>query len=163
VVDKTGLAAEFIDRADDAALDAPGHDPSKPSWSRTNRSVDIRCTDRPCRNQWSRKMLLEWSFTYFLIQAFAGFLGAHLAALVAREYGFGHLRHGLVGLVTGALSGFFLQRPVLTIVTAAGDVMPITKLQALVSQAATGLAVGGIAMLAVGFLRTEMAEESADD
>ena len=109
------------------------------------------------------KMPSEWSFAYFLIQAFAGFLGAHIAALVAREYGFGHLGHGVVGLLTGALSGFLLQRPVLTIVTASGDVMPITKLQALISQGATGLVVGAIATLAVGFVRHERAKASAGD
>jgi hypothetical protein len=104
------------------------------------------------------KMFTDWSFTYFLVQVLAGLLGAHLAAFAAHEYRFGLLGHSLVGLVTGALGGLFLQRPVMTIVTAAGDAMPITKVEALMSQATLGLVCGGIVMFAVGFVRDEMAK-----
>jgi hypothetical protein len=107
-------------------------------------------------------MIPQWSFAYFLIQVVAGFLGAHVAALATHEYRFGFIGHGLVGIVAGALSGLFLQRYIMTMVTGAGDVMPVTQLQALVVQVTTGLFAGAIAMMAAGFLRYEMAKASAD-
>ncbi len=107
-------------------------------------------------------MFLEWSFTYFVIQVVAGFLGAHLAALVAHEHRFGFIGHSAVGLVTGAFSGFCLQSIVMTTVTGTGDAIPITPLQAEIFQATTGLAGGAMAMLAVGFLCHELAGNSRD-
>src|ERR1700761_7082301 len=92
----------------------------------------------------------QWSFAYFLLQAVAGFLGAHVAALVTHEYRFGFVGHSLVGVVAGALGGFFLQGYVMTIVTANGDAMPVTPLQGLVVQATTGLAAGAMTMMAAG-------------
>jgi hypothetical protein len=99
---------------------------------------------------------LDWSLTNLLIQTIGGILGAHAAALAAHEHRFGFIGHSLVGLIAGALSGFFLQRIVMTTVTGAGDAMPVTTLQVGIYQAIAGLAVGGIAMLVVGFLRYEM-------
>jgi uncharacterized membrane protein YeaQ/YmgE (transglycosylase-associated protein family) len=106
--------------------------------------------------------MIEWSFAHFAIQLVAGFLGAHLAALVAHEHRFGFIGHSIVGLVTGAFSGFFLQRIVMTTVTGTGDAMPITEFQAQIYQATCGLVLGGMAMLAVGFLRYEMAKSSGE-
>ena len=103
----------------------------------------------------------EWSLTNFIIQTIGGVLGAHVAALVAHEHRFGFIGHSLVGLIAGALSGFFLQRIVMTTVTAAGDAMPVTALQAGIYQAVAGLAVGGMAMLVVGFLRYEITKNSS--
>ena len=99
-----------------------------------------------------------WTTTNLLIQLIAGILGAHAAAMVAHEHRFGFIGHSLVGLIAGALSGFFLQRIVMTTVTGTGDAMPITALQAGIYQAVAGLAVGGMAMLIVGLLRYEMTE-----
>lgn len=107
-------------------------------------------------------MIFEWSFTYFMIQVVAGFLGAHLAALVAHEHRFGFIGHSAVGLVTGAFSGFCLQSIVMTTVTGAGDAIPITPLQAEVFQATTGLASGAMAMLAVGYICNEIAKNVGD-
>jgi|SRR5262245_13138206 len=107
-------------------------------------------------------MTFEWSLTYFVIQVVAGFLGAHLAALVAHEHRFGFIGHSLVGLIMGAFSGFFLQRIVMTTVTGTGAAIPITQLQAQIYQATCGLVVGGMAMLAVGFIRYEMAKSSGE-
>jgi hypothetical protein len=107
-------------------------------------------------------MFFEWSFSYFVIQVVAGFVGAHVAALVAHEHRFGFIGHSAVGLVTGAISGFCLQSIVMTTVTGTGDAIPITPFQAEVFQATTGLAAGAMAMLAVGFLCHELAGKSGD-
>jgi hypothetical protein len=101
-------------------------------------------------------MFSDWSVAYFAIQVVGGFFGAHLVALVAHEHRFGFIGHSLVGLFTGAISGLFLQRIVMTTVTGQGDAIPITPLQAQIYQATCGLVVGGMAMLAVGFVRSEM-------
>jgi hypothetical protein len=107
-------------------------------------------------------MFFEWSFTYFAIQIVAGFLGAHVAALVAHEHRFGFIGHSAVGLITGAFSGFCLQSIVMTTVTGIGEAIPITPLQAAIFQVTTGLASGAIAMLAVGFLCNEIAKSAGE-
>jgi hypothetical protein len=107
-------------------------------------------------------MFFDWSFTYFVIQAVAGALGAHVAALIAHEHRFGFIGHSVVGLVTGAISGFCLQSIVMTTVTGTGDAIPITQAQAVVFQATTGLAAGAMAMLAVGFVCGEIAKGAKD-
>ena len=106
-------------------------------------------------------MTPEWTTVNLLIQAIAGILGAHAAAVVAHEHRFGFIGHSLVGLIAGVLSGFFLQRIVMTTVTGTGDAMPITALQAGIYQAIAGLAVGGMAMLVIGLLRYEMTKTSS--
>ena len=106
-------------------------------------------------------MTPEWTILNLVIQAIAGILGAHAAALAAHEHRFGFIGHSLVGLAAGVLSGFFLQRIVMTTVTASGDAMPITALDAGIYQAVAGLAVGGMAMLVVGLLRSELTKTSS--
>jgi hypothetical protein len=101
-------------------------------------------------------MTPEWTILNLVIQAIAGILGAHAASMAAHEHRFGFVGHSLVGLVAGALSGFFLQQIVMTTVTATGDAMPISTLEAGIYQAVAGLAVGGMAMLVVGLLRDEI-------
>ena len=101
-------------------------------------------------------MAPEWTIMNLVIQAITGVLGAHAAATVAHEHRFGFVGHSLVGLIAGALSGFFLQKIVMTTVTATGDAMPMTVLDAGVYQAFAGAAVGALAMMIVGFIRYEM-------
>jgi hypothetical protein len=103
-------------------------------------------------------MTLEWTFVNLLIQALAGFLGAQGAAIAAHEHRFGFAGHSLVGLAAGALSGWFLQLPAMTAVMGNGTTMPITSSEAVVLQALTGAVVGGIAMLVVSFIRSEMSK-----
>jgi hypothetical protein len=51
-------------------------------------------------------MFFEWSSTYFVIQVVAGFVGAHVAALVAHEHRFGFIGHSAVGLIMGRVQRF---------------------------------------------------------
>ena len=101
-------------------------------------------------------MAPEWTITNLLIQAITGVLGAHAAATVVHEHRFGFIGHSLVGLIAGALGGYFLQRIVMTTVTATGDAMPMTALDAGIYQAFAGPAIGAMAMMAIGFIRYEM-------
>jgi hypothetical protein len=102
----------------------------------------------------------DWTVTNLVIQAIAGILGAHAAATAAREHQFGFAGHSFVGLLAGALSGFFLQRLAATMVTASGDAVPLSFPETIVVQALTGAAAGGLTMLVAGFLRHEMRRKS---
>lgn len=104
----------------------------------------------------------DWTITNLIIQAIAGILGAHGAAAVAHEHRFGFIGHTLVGLVAGAVSGFFLQRIAMTTVYGTGDAMPVSIAEIGILQALTGAVAGGIAMFVVGFLRYEMSRGSAE-
>jgi hypothetical protein len=104
----------------------------------------------------------EWTGTNLLIQAITGVLGAHGAATVAHEHRFGFAGHSLVGLIAGVLSGFFLQKIVMTTVTATGDAMPMTALEAGVYQAFAGAAIGALAMMVIGFVRCEMTKTPSE-
>ena len=101
-------------------------------------------------------MAPEWTITNLVIQAITGVLGAHAAATVAQEHRFGFMGHSLVGLIAGVFSGYFLQQIVMTTVTATGDAMPMTALDAGVYQAFAGAAIGAAAMMVIGFIRYEM-------
>lgn len=103
-------------------------------------------------------MTLEWTFVNLLIQALAGFLGAQGAAIAAHEHRFGFVGHSLVGLAAGTLSGWFLQVPAMTAMMGNGTTMPITPPEAVALQTLTGAVVGGIAMLVVGFIRSEVSK-----
>jgi hypothetical protein len=105
-------------------------------------------------------MQLEWTIGNLIIETIGGFLGAHAAALVAHEHRFGFIGHSLVGLIAGALSGFFFQRIVMTTVTSTGDAMPLTPFEVGIYQAVAGLVAGGMAMLVIGLLRYELTKTS---
>jgi hypothetical protein len=101
----------------------------------------------------------KWTVTNLIVQAIAGILGAHAAAAVAHEHRFGFAGHTLVGLIAGALSGYFLQRLANTVVTGTGDAMPVSPVETGILQALTGAVIGGISMLAIGFIRYELASK----
>jgi len=96
---------------------------------------------------------VEWSITNLLIQLVMGILGAHAAAVAAKEHSFGVLGHTVVGAVGGALSGYFLQTLAVTMVTGAGSVNEPRFAEQVVLQGLTGAVAGGIAMLVVGFIK----------
>ena len=90
---------------------------------------------------------MEWTLTNLVVQIVAGLLGAHGAASATHEHKFGFLGHSLVG----ALSGYFLQIILITVVTGSGSVMAPRSADVLVTQALAGAVVGAIGMFAVGF------------
>lgn len=94
---------------------------------------------------------MDWT-TGLIVQIVAGLIGAHLAAGALHEHRFGWIGHSLVGLIAGALSGYFLQTLALTIVTGSGSVTPPTAVEAGVIEGLTGAVLGAIATAAIGFL-----------
>lgn len=97
----------------------------------------------------------EWTIANLAIQSVAGVLGAHAAASAAHEHRFGFVGHSLVGLVAGAVSGYFLQEIVNTTVFGSGETMPASAVEAAIIQALAGAVIGAIATLAIGFMRSE--------
>jgi len=97
---------------------------------------------------------MTWTITNLVIQIVAGIIGGHGAALASKEHSFGVLGHTIAGAVGGAVSGYFLQTIVGTVVTATGDVQQDADLVTQwVLQGLAGLAAGAIVTLAVGFLK----------
>jgi hypothetical protein len=95
---------------------------------------------------------MEWTTTNLIVQTLAGFAGAHLAAAALHDHRFGIVAHSLVGLVAGALSGYFLQVQALTVVTGSGSMNQPRMADIFVIEGLTGAVVGGIAMAAIGML-----------
>ena len=94
---------------------------------------------------------MEWTLTNLVVQIVAGFLAAHGAASATHEHKFGFLGHSLVGVICGALSGYFLQTILITVVTGSGSVMAPRAADVFVTQALAGAVVGAIGMFTVGF------------
>jgi hypothetical protein len=95
---------------------------------------------------------MEWTITNLILQTVGGLAGAHFAATALHDHRFGMLGHSLVGLLAGALSGYFIQLLVLTVVTGSGSLNEPRNLDIFVIEGLTGMVVGGIAMAAVGML-----------
>jgi hypothetical protein len=98
----------------------------------------------------------DWTVANLVIQAITGIIGAHVAAHIVHEHGFGFIGHSLVGLLAGAFSGYFFQRIANTVVMSTGEPMPVSAVDTAVIQTLTGAGVGGIAMLVIGLIRYEM-------
>lgn len=98
---------------------------------------------------------MEWTFANLIIQALSGLIGSNIAAAAAHEHRFGFWAHSLVGIVTGALAGIFLQKYASTVVTANGSLNDPTGLQIIAAQVLTGAVIGAIAMMATGFVIKE--------
>jgi hypothetical protein len=103
---------------------------------------------------------MPWTVANLVIQIIAGFIGANIAAVAAHEHRFGFWRHSLVGLAGGALSGFFLQTYAVTVVAGNGSLNVPRSAEVFAIEALTGAVVGGIAMLAVGFVINERSKEN---
>lgn len=95
---------------------------------------------------------MEWNVTNLIVQVLAGFAGAHCAAAALHDHRFGAIGHSLVGLIAGALSGYFLEVQALTVVTGSGSMNQPRIADMFVIEGLTGAVVGGIAMAAVGML-----------
>src|SRR3984957_6298014 len=103
-----------------------------------------------------------WTSTNLVIQIVAGVLGAHFAASAAEEARLGFLGHTLVGAIGGALSGYFLQKLAITVVTASGSLNEVDAADNVVLQGLTGLAAGGCLMLVVGFIKHSIEKHKAE-
>jgi hypothetical protein len=112
------------------------------------------------RQQRGRGMI--WTSTNLAIQIITGVLGAHFAASAAHEHGFGFLGHTIVGAIAGALSGYFLQKLAVTVVTASGSLNEVDAADNAVLQGLTGLAAGGCLMLVVGFIKHSIEKHQAE-
>jgi hypothetical protein len=95
---------------------------------------------------------MPWTTSSLYIQIVAGFIGAHLVAAVVHDHAFGFWGHAAVGLIAGALGGYFFQTYVVTVVTGSGSLNEVRPTDIFVLQAAAGAAFGGLCMLAVGML-----------
>ena len=104
---------------------------------------------------------MNWTLTNLIIQAITGIFGAHVAAIAAREHGFGFIGHTLVGLIGGAGSGYFLQTLAVTMVTGSGSLNEPTAAENVILQGLAGAGVGGCLMLIVGFGRHAINEHKA--
>lgn len=89
---------------------------------------------------------MTWTLTNLLIEIVAGIAGGHVAAVAAKEIRFGALGHTTVGALGGALSGYFLQTIVASVVDSTGDVhQDADQVTQWFIQVMTGLAAGAIA------------------
>lgn len=96
---------------------------------------------------------MDWTLTNLAIQVVAGILGAHAAAATMKEHSFGLVGHTIAGAVGGALSGYLLQRLVVTMITGAGDVNQPSAAENAIIQVIAGAAAGAIVMAAVGIVK----------
>jgi hypothetical protein len=103
-----------------------------------------------------------WTSTNLVIQMVAGVLGAHFVATAAHEHGFGFIGHTIAGLIAGALSGYFLQKLAVTVVTASGSLNDVDAANNAVLQGLTGLTAGGCLMLVVGFIKHSFEKDKAE-
>lgn len=95
---------------------------------------------------------MEWTTTNLIVQAVAGIAGAHFAAIALQEHRVGWLGHSFVGLIAGALGGYFLQTLVLTVVNGDGSLNQPRVADVAVIEALTGAGMGAIAMVGAGIL-----------
>ena len=105
---------------------------------------------------------MVWTITNLLIQIVTGVVGAHFAATAAQEHSFGFIGHTIVGAVAGALSGYFLQKLAVTVVTASGSLNEVDAADNAVLQGLTGLAAGGCMMLVTGFIKHSIEKHRAE-
>ena len=95
---------------------------------------------------------MAWTATNLYIQIIAGFVGAHLVAAVVHDHAFGFWGHIAVGLIAGALGGYFLQNYATTVVMGNGALNELRPADVLFLQIAAGATLGGMGMLAIGML-----------
>ena len=101
---------------------------------------------------------MTWTFTNLAIQIVAGVIGGNLAAALGKEHSFGVLGHTIAGAVAGALSGYFLQSAVGTLVTGSGEINGVDPVEQAVLQGIAGVVAGAIGTSLVGFLKHGIAQ-----
>jgi hypothetical protein len=103
---------------------------------------------------------MAWTETNLVIQIIAGILGAHAAATAVKDHHFGFWGHSLAGMIAGALSGYFLQGIVSTVVRGDGVVAQPGAVDNFVLQGLAGAVVGAIAMLLIGMIKQMRPEKN---
>jgi uncharacterized membrane protein YeaQ/YmgE (transglycosylase-associated protein family) len=97
---------------------------------------------------------MTWTITNLLIEIIAGIVGAHAISAVAKEHSFGVIGHTIAGALGGALSGYFLQTRVATVVDSTGAVrQDADAVTQWLLQGFAGFAAGAILTMAVGFAK----------
>lgn len=101
---------------------------------------------------------MTWTFTNLAIQIVAGMIGGNLIPALGKEHSFGVVGHTVVGAVAGALSGYFLQLAVGTVVMANGAISDSDPVDQAVLQGIAGLVAGVIGTLLVALLKHSIAQ-----
>jgi hypothetical protein len=96
---------------------------------------------------------VTWSLTNLVIQTVTGMVGGNLATMLGKEFSSGVLGHTVAGLVGGALSGYFLQVAVGTVVTGSGEISIGTPVEQALLQGIAGLAAGATLAMLIGLLK----------
>jgi hypothetical protein len=97
-----------------------------------------------------------------IIQAVLGLFGGLAVGAAVKECSRGAALDALVGTVGGALSGYFLQVLVGTLVTGGGSMNEPTAVEAAVLQAGAGAVSGACLVMAVGLVRHVLHEHPSD-
>ena len=105
---------------------------------------------------------MTWTLTNLVIEVVAGVIGGCAVTTVAKDYSFGILGHAVIGALGGALSGYFFQSLVATVVDSTGDVNEATdQVTQWFVQAIAGLVAGAILTMGVGIRQTHDRTTSA--
>lgn len=105
---------------------------------------------------------MNWTLANLLIEIGGGIAGGLAIGAALKEYALGAAWHALAGAAGGAVSGYFLQTIVATVVNSTGaarqdpDVVTQWLLQAL-----GGIAAGAIVTMALGGLKHGIAHRRA--
>jgi uncharacterized membrane protein YeaQ/YmgE (transglycosylase-associated protein family) len=101
-----------------------------------------------------KRTAMTWTLANLVIEIVAGVVGGCAVTTVAKDYSFGMLGHAVVGALGGALSGYFLQSLVATVVDSTGDFNEATdQVTQWVVQAIAGLVAGAILAMGVGIVK----------
>jgi hypothetical protein len=101
----------------------------------------------------TKESIMTWTLTNLLIELIAGVVGGLCISAALHEHSFGALGHTVTGAIGGAVSGYFFQTIVATVVDSTGAVEPSDRVTVWMLQALAGLAAGAIATMAVGFAK----------
>ncbi len=97
---------------------------------------------------------MTWTLTNVFIETVGGIAGGIGMAAAVKEHSFGVLGHSVTGAIGGAISGYFLQTIVATVVNSTGSVQQdADAVTQAVLQILGGMAAGAIVTMAVGFAK----------
>jgi uncharacterized membrane protein YeaQ/YmgE (transglycosylase-associated protein family) len=105
---------------------------------------------------------VEWTVTNLIIEVIAGWIGGLAAAAAVDEHSFGFIGHSVTGLIGGALSGYFLQTAVGTMVDSTGVANAPEPVSQAILQALGGLVAGAALTFVVGFIKHSLERHAAE-